>query len=114
TWTLRWRRCLWRHNPQHLPALELDGDAIVRDRSHHLCTHSFSFTRLKTPISSCVKLSALPSPPIVKVVRVGACVAPGNCMTNAPWFQGFNVAGYFAGPHSTLSASPSSNISQRP
>ena len=78
------------------------------------CTHSFAFTRVKTPISSCVKLSALPSTPIVNVVRVGACVAPGNCMTNAPLFQCFNVAGCFAGLHSTLSPSPSSKISPRP
>jgi enoyl-CoA hydratase/carnithine racemase len=28
---LRWRRCRWRHNPQHLPALNLLGPALVRD-----------------------------------------------------------------------------------
>ena len=45
-------------------------------------THSFSLKRVNTPISSWVKLSALPSSPIVKVVRCLATRESPNTTKN--------------------------------
>jgi hypothetical protein len=36
------------------------------------CAHFFSFTRVNTPISSCLKLSALPSMPIAKQATIAS------------------------------------------
>src|SRR5262245_52085315 len=80
------------------PSPEQEGEKICRqglDNSGNIeaLPYSFAFTRVNTPNSVCVKLSALPSAPIVNVVMAGPWVAPGNCMTNAPAFQWCNVAG---------------------
>src|SRR5438552_9783136 len=82
-------------------------------RETGLC-HFFSFARVKTPRDSLSKLSALPSSPSINVVTEGVWVAPENCIMNAPLFQCFNVAGYFAGPNWILTPLPSGKTSQRP
>jgi hypothetical protein len=40
--------------------------------------NAYFLTRVKRPHTSCVKLSAFPSAPMLNVMLVGSCVAPGN------------------------------------